>query len=66
MTLYPSTGTKLTAGIDAQDVAPIIGQQWYSWNYNTVRVLGKPVWLSFIVCEPLRVTDFGTHARAWT
>jgi hypothetical protein len=28
----PGPFTKLTAGVDQQDAAPVIGQQWYSWR----------------------------------
>jgi UDP-3-O-acyl-N-acetylglucosamine deacetylase len=30
----PGAFAKITAGVDHQDEAPIIGQQWYSWRYT--------------------------------
>lgn len=34
VSFYPGPYFKLTAGVDAQDDAAVIGQQWYSWRVH--------------------------------
>lgn len=66
ITFYPGKSTTISAGVDYEKEAPVVGRQWHTWktedatpdddfysHYRWKIAPSRPVFKSFEVCDPV-------------